>query len=375
MRMIEPESIEELSRKVRENIERDQSLLDEMIADMRTLKSNTRRIQARSATAISLVGTDGGENALKYDPFMVQIVRVVDSSNKQYCLEVVTPATDFSDLNARHFDDRGSGRTPLGRLAEGLGLRKLQDLSPVFKDNSEDRSPSWVQVYREMSEWAVLLELLQTKEFATDTVIVRDGFLRSKMFKTGLFGKLREAIDNEICRHFEECRRRIYIVGIAKHSKVLQKYRLALAIAGVLRIAYPAYVPVPTDLEAKVYKWSEYATGGGEGEAYVAGSMFLVKFGKSPSSPTWSIDIFTSQVEAAPTIFGYLLADCEDGFPTLYYPQCLQRAQAKAAIVDFDMDILQDEISSAIRNTLGDKRFIIDEMALQESDPSRRRYE
>ena len=373
--MIEPESIEELSRKVRENIERDQSLLDEMIADMRTLKSNTRRIQARSATAISLVGTDGGENSLRFDPFMVQIVRVVDSSDKQYCLEVVTPASDFSDLNARHFDDHGAGLTPLGRLAEALGLRKLQDLSPVFKDNSEDRSPSWVQVYREMSEWAVLLELLQTKEFATDTVIVRDGFLRSKMFKAGLFGKLREAIDNEICRHFEESRRRIYIVGIAKHSKFLQKYRLAMAIAGVLRIAYPAYVPVHTNLEAKVYKWSEYATGGGEGEAYVAGSMFLVKFGKSPYSPTWAIDIFTSQVEAAPTIFGYLLADCADGFPIPHYPQCLQRAHAKAAIVDFDRDIVQDQIFSALRNTLGDKRFIIDEMALQESDPSRRRYE
>lgn len=373
--MIEPEIIEELASKVRENIERDQSLLDAMLSDLRTLKSNTRRIQARSATAISLVGTDGGENSVKFDPFMVQIVRVVDSSDNQHCLEVVTPASDFSDLNTRHFDGGGAGLTPLGRLAEALGLRKLQDLSPVFKENIEDRSPSWVQVYREMSEWAVLLELLRTKDFGTDTVIVRDGFLRSKMFKKGLFGKLAEAIDTEISRHFEESRRRIYIVGIAKHSKFLQKYRLAMALEGVLRIAYPAYIPVPKDLEARVYKWSEFATGGGEGESYVAGSMFLVKFGKSPYSPIWAIDIFASQVQAAPTIFGYLLADCQDGFPIPHYPECLQRAHAKAAIVDFDMDILQDQIFSAIRNTLGDKRFIIDEMALQESDPSRRRYE
>jgi hypothetical protein len=144
-----------------------------------------------------------------------------------------------------------------------------------------------------------------------------------------------------------------------------------MAIEGVLRIAYPAYVPVPMNLEEKVYKWSEFATGGGEGEDYVAGSMFLVKFGKSYYSPIWAIDIFKSQVEAAPTIFGYLLADCEDGFPTPYYPQCLQRARAKAAIVDFDMDVLQDQISSAIRSTLGDKRYIVDEMVLQESDSSR----
>jgi hypothetical protein len=40
-----------------------------------------------------------------------------------------------------------------------------------------------------MTEWAVLFSLLRKKDFGTDTVIVRDGFLRS--------------------------RRRLYLVGIA----------------------------------------------------------------------------------------------------------------------------------------------------------------
>jgi hypothetical protein len=345
-----------------------------MLVDVRALKSNTRRIQARSATAISLVGTDGGDNKVSFDPFMVQIVRVVDSSDNQYCLEVITPTSDFSDLNKRHLDQHGAGLTPLGRMVEVLGISKLQELSPVFKTDPEARSPSWVQVYREMNEWAVLLELVRSRDFGTDTVIVCDGFLRSKMFKKGLFGKYAEELEKAIARHFEHSRRRIHIVGIAKHSKVLQKYRLAMAIEGVLRTAYPAYVPLPQDLEKKVYKWSEYATGGGEGEGFVAGAMFLTKFGNSPYDPIWAVDVLKSQAPAAPTILGFLLADCADGFPVPYYPECLQRAHEKAALVDFDMDILQDQICSAIRDTLGSKHSIIDELALQESDPSSRRY-
>ncbi|GKS59856.1 hypothetical protein YTPLAS18_33830 [Nitrospira sp.] len=231
-----------------------------------------------------------------------------------------------------------------------------------------------------MSEWAVLFSLVKEAEFGTDTVIVRDGFLRSKMFSKDLFAKYREGLQEGIRRHFDKKRRRIYIVGVAKHSKVLQTYRLAMAIEDVLRNAYPCYAPVNRELEKKVYKWPEYARGdeeAGEGEInkFVAGKMFLAKFGGGPYDPVWAIDLLDSQADDAPTIFGYLLADAIDGFPIPFYPRCLQRAHENAALVEFDMDILQSEICNGLRDGLGEKKWIVDELALQEADPSRERYE
>src|SRR5690606_42008719 len=46
---------------------------------------------------------------------------------------------------------------------------------------------------------------------------------------------------------YDKKRRRIYLVGIAKRSKVLERYRLAMALEGVLQTGYPAYTPVPRD--------------------------------------------------------------------------------------------------------------------------------
>ncbi len=78
------------------------------------------------------------------------------------------------------------------------------------------------------------------------------------------------------------------MVGVAKHSKVIERYRLAMKICGILRGNYPAYVEVPYDVEAKAYVWPEYARGeenedGGEAVKFLIGKMFLVKFGRRPS--------------------------------------------------------------------------------------------
>jgi hypothetical protein len=373
--MIEPASLNALSRAIRDCIDTESSVLTQMRDDIRKLKSATRRIQPRSATAISLVGTDGGNNQIHYDPFMVQLIRVVDSSQNEYCLEVITPRSSIEDLNAYHLNSKDTGPTALGRMMTYLGIKGLQQLSPVFNLNVEQRSPSWVQVYRAMTEWAVLFSLIRDKDFGTDTVIVCDGFLRSKMFAKGLFRKYRAGLEEGIQQQFQKNRRRLYIAGIAKHSKVLQVYRLAMALEGIMRNVYPCYVEFPSELEKKVYEWPEYATGGGEGEGYVAGKMFLVKFGSSPYDPVWATDLLISQVDDAPIVFGYLLEDAKDGFPIPCYPQCLQRAHENAELVDFDKDILQEETCKALRSNLDDKGWLIDELALVERDLSALRYD
>jgi hypothetical protein len=367
--MIDPDSMEKLSRAMDTCVASDEYLLDNLRDEARGLRTQVRRIQPRSATAISLVGTDGGNNQLRFDPFLVQLIRVVDSSENEYCLEVITPNTPIEALEARHLDSDGNGITPLGRMMNYLGATNLKALSGVF--DSEDRKPSWINVYREMMEWAILFSILREQHFATDTVIVRDGFLRSKMFSGHLFGKLREGIEQAIRDQFDRTKRRIYVVGIAKHSSILQIYRMALALEGIMKTTYPAYLDVPREMEKRAYKWDEYID---RTDKFVAGKMFLVKFGSAPYDPIWAIDLLLNQRESAPIIFGYLLEDSKDGFPIPLYPQCLQRAHESAALVDFDVQLLEDQICESLRRRLGDRKWVVDELALQAADPANARY-
>ena len=181
--MLDPKSQSDLKDAIGECIGADANVLDELRKEIRPLKALVRRIQPRATTSISLVGTDGGNNQLQFDPFLIQMIRVVDSSDNQYCLEVVSPTTPVSRLVRRHLDERGKPISALGEMMSFLGVEFLPELSPMIRSNDGNRpvSPSWVQVYRELVEWAILFALLK-KDFGTDTLIVCDGLLRSKVF-------------------------------------------------------------------------------------------------------------------------------------------------------------------------------------------------
>jgi hypothetical protein len=234
-------------------------------------------------------------------------------------------------------------------------------------------------VYRELVEWAVLLSLVRNLQYGTNTLIVFDGLLRSKVFAGDLFARYLQLLEASIEEQGRQRNRKIYLVGLAKHSKVLSRYRLAMFLERVLTTEYPAYVEVPREIEERAYIWSEYARGDdrpidGEINKFVGGKMFFVKFGRSPADPTWPVDIFSPQSSQAAAILGYLLADAENGFPVPFYPLCLQRAHTNAALVEFDFDVYQDYVFDGIRRMLGSDGSSLDVFRLQEADPSEARY-
>lgn len=380
--MIDPQSLKELRTGIRRQVAGDRALLDQLRNEIRPLRNRMRRIQPRATTSISLVGTDGGNNKLQFDPFLVQLIRVVDSSNNEYCLDVVSPTTDVLALSRRQFGNGGVPCTALGKMMTYLGVADLAKLSPMIRPNTGDRpvSPTWVQVYRELVEWGILFTLCREKDFGTDTLIICDGLLRSKIF-TGDFFKtylrgLREGIEEQFRRN----KRKVFLAGVSKSSKVLDRYRLAMALEGVLTTDYPAFVEIPRDLEEKAYVWPEYARGddraleGGEAVKFVGGKMFFVKFGAGKRDPIWPVDIFLPQATDAQVILGCMLADAINGFPVPFYPQCLQKAHENAALVDFDFDILQEEIFSGIRSVLDERGHELDVFRLRDADPAARRY-
>jgi hypothetical protein len=198
--MIEPESHNQLRREISERIATDRKLLDSLRAEIRPLRSRVKRIQPRTTTSISLVGTDGGNNSLQFDPFLVQLIRVVDSSNNEYCLEAITPTTDVARLSRAQFAANDRSPTALGEMMSDLGVETLPQLSHMIRSQNDNRptSPSWVQVYRELVEWAILYSIVKTKEFGTDTLIVCDGLLRSKVFAKDLFKIYLERLNGDV---------------------------------------------------------------------------------------------------------------------------------------------------------------------------------
>lgn len=379
--MIDPSSLEDLKQTIAECIHADLEVLNQLRREILPTKNDVRQIHPRSTTSISFVGTAGGNNQLRFDPFLVQVIRVVDSSNNEYCLEVVSPTTPIDLLDRKHLDAQGRPRTALGEMMAFLGVKSLANLSPIIRPNTRGApvSPSWVQVYRELTEWAVLFSILK-KDFGSDTLIVCDGLLRSKVFTQDLFLRLIKGMKQRIDDHWKKHRRQIYLAGVAKHSSVLTRYRLAMSLEDILQTNYPSYVEIPREIEEKAYVWAEFARGNDrnfdskEINKFVGGKMFLVKFGAHSQDPVWPVDIFVEQRSEAPTILGSMLADALNGFPIPHYPRSLQKAHENAALVDFDFDVLQDEIFKGIRSSLGKKSACLDTFQLLDGDLARLRY-
>jgi len=387
--MFDPAEIPELKKAIRDRAQADRRLLDDLRGEVRSISGEVRSIRPRSTTAVSLVASDGGNNKLVFDPFYVQLVRVVDSYGKQLCLDAISPTTDTDELSKAQFDSSGQPVTGLGRMIKDLNvdpptLNALSHMIPsgrMMREEPGRVSPSGVLVYRDICEWAVLFDRICHYAFATDTLIVRDGLLRSKLFRGELFVEWRKKVEEAIDRIQRTDRRRVYLVGVAKHSKVLSRYQLAMAIENVMPPGDARYVRIPRALEAKAYVWPEYArgaeveAGGGEAPKFVAGDMYIVRFGPRSGDPVWAVDLFSPQTSKSAELFGYLLSDAIDGFPVPFYPRCLQQAHEHAEVVGFDLDILQDQIFESVRECLpSGKREILDGFRLN-PDPSGRRYE
>ncbi len=379
--MFDPDSLDEARAAIARRIHAERALLQDLRSEVRTQLSPSHVIRPHSATAVSFAASEGATNRLAFDPFSVQLVRIVDSQGRQRFLEVISPRTDPDMLSERHHEAKDS----LHVLMADLGVERLSELSSMIpsggkvRGKPDDVPSTWPRDYREIAEWAVLYDRIKSSDWASDTLIVHNGLLRSKIFRDDLFVRMGRLMWEAIEAHRRD-NLHIFVVGIAKHSGVLARYRLALALEEALPARAARYVPVPREIERKVYKWAEFARGPldqdadpqGERAKFVLGSMFLVRFGHERHDPVWAIDLLQWQQSRDAEIFGYLLQDAIEGFPQPFYPRCLQRAHEYAEALDFDVDVMQDTIADATRALVEDeKREVFDGLALIPNASSR----
>ena len=205
-------------------------VLKEQRAIARKLKGHVRDLPRQSATAVAFVAADGGDNRIRLDstggggPAIVELVRIVDSNGRECALEAFAGAAEEADFTGR--------AESVVRLREALGYKNVADLSPYLTSRSRMSSREKISEYREIVEWAVLFDLLSNKEWGCDTLLVREGALRTRAFDRTAF----EVMDNKIrtaCKRHAGGKVSMFFVGVAKQTKLLSRLQLALSLEDV----------------------------------------------------------------------------------------------------------------------------------------------
>jgi hypothetical protein len=354
------DNFDEIKSRVLDAYKNEDPVINRFREYARRVRNDVRPIRPYSVNAVSFVSSDGGDNRLYFNPAVVELVRVVDSKGNQCALDAIAGNSKSQEFNERANSQSRFVVEPLKKLCDDLGMSVL-DLSYLLKGIDEPgKSTGAVRVYRDIVEWAVLYDLMKYRHWGDDTIIVREGMLRTKSFKLTVFPKL----DRLIREAYEKHKQRnitVSMVGVAKQSAVLSRLSVALELEETLHKAFPCYVRVPQDIEEACYNFDrtwldtyESSEPDEEGQyRYQAmGKMFLVKFGDRPFDPVWPVDIAEWQLNDADKIIGQLTKDAQPGFPIPDFPMCVQKAHDFVKVNGLELDVLQDILFEGITQNL-----------------------
>lgn len=361
----------EVRKRIYEAYQQESPILQELRNDARILANHIKPVRPYSVNAVSFVSSDGGDNRLIFNPAVIELVRVVDSRGNQCAFDAIASNAKIRDLNERLKAGSPWLVEPLKRLCEDVDIHEVEELSYLLRGLDEGRSTAAIRCYRDIVEWAVLYDLIVNYEWGTDTIIVRDGLLRTKSFKRDIFPK----IDAKIREGVEKHKRKnvnIAIVGVAKQSAVLSRLAVALELEGVFHKPFPCYAKVPKKIEEKCYHYdrtwldtyeaiqehNEKREDGTPEKPYLyqsMGQMYLVKFGDRTFDPVWPVDIASWQTDDADRIIGQLTVDAQQGFPIPDYPMCIQKAHEHAKISGIEVAILQDILFEGMTRNLNEQ--------------------
>jgi hypothetical protein len=116
----------------------------------------------------------------------------------------------------------------------------------------------------ELLEWGTLVTLAEN---SSQTILLKDGLLRGKVIKP------QGPYLNNLRSFFEQnCKERgNFIVGIAKESSVLEKYKVLLQFVKGYNENRSFYLKIPKDLIEETYGWRYYAAD------IIWGDLFFVR--------------------------------------------------------------------------------------------------
>ena len=198
--------------------------------------------QSYKAIAISV---DASNVPVETDVLDGVVLRCADSNNGVYFQDLVM--TDGPVDEIEKFLDRLFSNAPvLRKLREKMkapSWKVLTDFSGVVHGRSDlDR------FVMELLEWGTLVTLAES---SSQTILLKDGLLRGKAIKPqgDYLNNLRIFFD-------ENCNKNgNFIIGIAKESSVLEKYKTLLNFVDGFRDNKGFYLKIPQELLQETYGW------------------------------------------------------------------------------------------------------------------------
>ncbi len=355
--------LDSLREKVLAAYKVDDPLLKKFREYARRLGANVKPLRTYSVNAVSFVSADGGDNRLTFNPAIVELVRVVDSRGNQCALDAIASTAGSNELNERIKPNTPSLVAPLQRLCNDLDIEDVVALSYLLKALDEPgKSTGAIRCYRDIVEWAVLYDLICNPaiQWGSDTILIRDGLLRTKSFKREIFPKIDQNIREGVKKH-QERNVALSLVGVAKQSAVLGRLAVALELEATFHKRYPCFCEVPEDIESDCYNfditwlrtYESFESDDKEVKLYQSmGKMYLAKFGDHPFDPVWPVDIAVWQTSNAEKILGQLTVDAQQGFPIPDYPMTIQKAHDFAKLSGLEVEVLQDLLMRGITQNL-----------------------
>ena len=351
-----------LREKIRAAYQADDPVLAKFRTYAKRLREKLKPLRSYSVNAVAFVSADGGDNRLLFNPAVVELVRVVDSRGNQCALDAVPGTAKLTDLRDRTTAGTPNTVTPLQRLCADLNMG-LSDLSYLIRGlGQEGKSTGAMRCYRDIVEWAVLYDLVTNPsvQWGTDTILVRDGLLRTKSFTRDAFPLIDQRLRAGTAQHAQR-NVQLSLVGVAKKNAVLSRLAVALELEATFHRSYPCYGVVDEDIEEDCYNFDRTwlqtfettePTDDGRKQYQSLGKLFLAKFGDRPFDPVWPVDIAVWQAKDVDRILGQLTVDAQQGFPIPDYPMCIQRAHDFAKLTGLEVEILQDILLQGICDKL-----------------------
>ena len=246
-------NLDEVKRRLASAWEAERKDLEQLRAIARQLKGGARKLGRQQASAVAFVAADGGDNRIRLNaspggaPAIVELVRVVDSNGRECALDAVAGAVDDDFFSKPRAD-------VMTRLCRDLSVSQVSDLSPYLSKPQISRSEK-MRIYRDIIEWAALYHLLTEREWGSDTLLVREGALRTRVFHPEIFHKMDKKIRAACEQHRNRDSVNMFFVGVAKNTVLLERLRFALSLEDVFdKRAYPCHVRVPQNVAEKFYE-------------------------------------------------------------------------------------------------------------------------
>lgn len=326
----------------------------------RELKGRIKTLNTKKweGGAVAYTAADGGDNRIRLDslsgnaPAVVELVRIVDSDGSERVMETFagTPKDEFLENSP-----------PVTKLRKVLECGRISLLSPYLENigvkilGEEKKSggmsrTAQMREYREIAEWAVFYDLLDSGK--RDTLLVREGALRTRAFTAIFFEKLDRAIRAAESRKKEEGIN-VYIAGVAKQTVLLNRLRFAFSMEDVFGEG-AQYLHVPDKIAKRFYerRWLDTLETAEDREYLSFAEMYLVKFGDHPLDPVWPVDVAVWQNDEAEKILGYLARDARPGFPIPDFPMCIQKAHEHAKIGGIEMSYINDLLFEEMQKSM-----------------------